>query len=48
MSAMEIKQRSCTRLTAWMGFYTGIVSNGNQAKELHRTHSLDGIACRQY
>jgi hypothetical protein len=42
MSAMEIKQRSCTALTPWMGFQEGNVSHGNQAEELHSTHILDG------
>jgi hypothetical protein len=47
MSAMEIKHRSCTALTRWMGFQAGSVSHGNQAQELHSTHTLDGISGRQ-
>src|SRR5258708_7613458 len=47
MSAIEIKQRSCTGLTSWKGCQAGNVSNRNQAEELHRTHPLDGISGRQ-
>jgi len=47
MSAMEIKQRNCIGLTIWMGFHAGNVSNVNQVKELHRTHSLDRVSCRK-
>ena len=47
MSAMEIKQRSCTRLTRWIEVHAGNVSNGNQAKELHITHNLDRSSCKQ-
>jgi hypothetical protein len=31
-----------------MEFYAGNVSNSNQAEELHITHSLDGVPCKQY
>ena len=48
MSAMKIKQKSWTGLTDWIEFHTGNISNGNQAEELHRTHKLDEILCRQY
>jgi len=47
MSAIKIKQRRCTQLTSWMGFYAGNVSNQNQAEEVHTTHILDVISCRQ-
>ena len=48
MSAIEIKQRSCTWLTGWMRVHAGNVSNRNQAEELHMTHCLDTSSCRQY
>jgi len=41
ISAMDIKQKSWTRLTDLMRFYTDNVSNPNQAEKLHRTHFLD-------
>jgi len=47
MSAIKIKQRMCTQLTAWMGFHAGKVSNQSQAEEMHTTHNLDGT-CRQH
>jgi len=47
MSAMEIKQSSCTWLTRWIGVHAGNVSNGNQAEQLHMTHTLDGSSCRE-
>ena len=47
MSAIKNKQRRCTQLTIWMGFHTGNVSNQNQSEEVHTTHTLDGISCRQ-
>ena len=47
MSAMETKHRSCTWLTTWMGVHAGNVSNGNQAQELHMTHTLDGSSSRE-
>jgi len=47
MSAIKIKQRRCTQLTCWMGFHAGNVSNQNQAEEVHTTHTLDEISCRQ-
>ena len=47
MSAMEIKQRSCQWLTFWMRVHAGNVSNGNQAKELPMTYTLDESSCRQ-
>jgi len=47
MSAINIKQRRCTQLTNWMGFHADNVSNQNQAEEMHTTHSLDEISCRQ-
>jgi len=47
MSAIKISQRRCTQLTAWMKFHAGNVSNQNQTKEVHTTHTLDGISCRQ-
>src|SRR6266567_4055771 len=47
MSVIKIEQRRRTRLTAWMGFHAGNVSDQNQAEEAHTTHSLDGISCRQ-
>jgi len=47
MSAIEIKLRRCSRLTGWMGFDAGNVSNWNQAQEVLVTHHLDGIWCRQ-
>jgi len=43
MSAIEMEPRRRTRLTSWMGFYAGHVSNGNRAEEAPTTHSLDGI-----
>jgi len=46
LSLIKIEQRRCTRLTSWMGFHAGIVSNQNQAEEAHMTHKLDGISCR--
>src|SRR6188768_391776 len=46
LSAIEIEQRRLTRLTAWMGFHAGIVSDRNRAEEAHTTHGLDGISCR--
>jgi NMD protein affecting ribosome stability and mRNA decay len=36
ISAMEIKQRSCTGLTNWMKVHAGNVNNENQAEELHK------------
>jgi len=48
LSAITIKQRRHTRLTSWMGFHVGIVSDHNRAEEAHMTHILDGISCRQY
>jgi len=47
MSVIEIEQRRRTRLTTWMGFHAGNVSNGNRADEAHITHFLDGSLCRQ-
>ena len=50
LSAMEIKQRRHTQLTFWIGFHKDIVSNGNQAEEVHMTHMLDEISykhCQQ-
>ena len=47
MSAMEIKQRSCTWLTVLIRVHSGNVSNGNQAEELPMTHFLDKSSCRQ-
>jgi len=47
ISAIEIKQRSCTSLTTWIGVHAGNVSNGNQAEELHITHNLDRSSCRE-
>jgi len=46
LSAIKIEHRRRTRLTAWMGFHAGVVSDLNQAQEAHTTHSLDGISCR--
>jgi len=46
LSVSKIKQRRHTRLTDWMGFHAGIVSNKNRAQEAHTTHILDGISCR--
>jgi len=46
LSAIEIKHRRHTRLTSWIGFHAGIVSDQNQAQEAHTTHKLDGISCR--
>jgi len=46
MSA-EIEQRRRTRLTFWMRFHAGNVSDRNRAEEMHTTHILDGISCRQ-
>ena len=40
-SAIKIKQKRCTQLTAWMGFYAGNISNQNQAKEVAH-NSLPG------
>jgi hypothetical protein len=31
-----------------MGLHAGNISNQNQAEEVHTTHTLDGISCRQY
>jgi len=47
MSAIEIEPRRRTRLTSWMGFHAGNVSDRNRAEEAHTTHFLDGISCRQ-
>jgi len=47
MSAIEIEHRRCSRLTSWMGFDAGKVSNRNRAQKVLTTHSLDGIWCRQ-
>ena len=46
MSVMKIEQTRRTRLTNWMGFHAGIVSDRNRADEAHTTHVLDGISCR--
>src|SRR6188768_429963 len=46
LSAIEIEQTRRTRLTNWMGFHAGIVSDRNRADEAHTTHFLDGISCR--
>jgi hypothetical protein len=47
MSTIEIKHKRHSRLTTWMGFDAGNVSNPNGAQEALMTHSLDGIGCRQ-
>jgi len=47
MLAIKIKQRKCKQLTNWMRFHAGNVSNQNQSEEVHTTHTLDGISCRQ-
>jgi len=47
MSAIEIEHRRCSRLTAWMRFDAGNVSNQNRAQEVLMTHVLDGIWGRQ-
>jgi len=47
ISAIEIEQRRRTRLTTWMGFHAGNVSDRNRAEEAHTTHNLDGISRRQ-
>jgi hypothetical protein len=31
-----------------MGFHAGNISIQNQAEEVHTTHTLDGISCRQH
>ena len=43
MSAIEIEHRRRSRLTRWMGFDAGNVSNRNRAQEALTTHNLDGI-----
>jgi len=43
---IEIEHRRRTRLTRWMGFHAGIVSDQNRAQEVYTTHKLDGISCR--
>jgi hypothetical protein len=48
MSAMEIKQTSCTQLTRWMVFHADNVSNGNYTNKPHTTHSLDGISYMKF
>jgi hypothetical protein len=40
---VEFKQRRCTRLTRWMGFHAGHVSDRSRAEEVHTTHELDGF-----
>jgi hypothetical protein len=48
-AVFKIKQKKCTQLTNWMGFHAcNISSIRNQAEEVHRTHSLDGISCKQH
>ena len=43
VSAIEIKHRRRSQLTAWMGLDAGNVSNRNRAQEALTTHILDGI-----
>ena len=46
MSAIDIKQGSCTALTSWMGFHAGNISNENQVEEMH-INSLPGYDLMQ-
>ena len=47
MSAIEIEHRRRSQLTNWMGFDAGNVSNRNRTQEVHTTHCLGVISCRQ-